>query len=77
MIFDLCVIFVGFVWIVLFFFVLFGAPGLMKSFLTCIPGPHLERAARRTAKMAATARHRGSSSVRGGVTDGWSEVGAE
>lgn len=53
----------------------------MKSFLTCIPGPHLERAARRaarsTAKMATTARHRGSSSVREGVTDGWSEVGAE
>lgn len=45
----------------------------MKSFLTCIPGPHLEKATRRTVKMAAKARHSGSSSVREGETDGLSE----
>lgn len=49
---------------------------MMKSFLTCNPGPHLEKAARRTVKMAAMARHSGRSSVREGVTDGLSEKGA-
>lgn len=59
-----------------FFSVLRKAPGLMKSFLTRIPGPHLEKAARRMVKMAAMARHNGSSSVREGVTKGLSEEGA-
>lgn len=45
----------------------------MTSFPTCIPGPHLERTARRMAKMATMARHSGSSSVRKGVTNGLSE----
>lgn len=69
MIFDLCVI----CGVCLDCLVFWGAPGLIKSFLTCIQGPHLEMAARRTARMAATARHSGSSSAREGVTDGWSE----
>lgn len=62
--------------IVNLFFVLCKAPGLMKSFLTCISGPHLQRAATRTAQISAKTKHSGSSSVREGETEGLSKGGA-